>query len=363
VVKLLGVIALAIALSACTSTASSQPPAGAASTPASPTASGSAAPGSAPASASPSASPAATAGGALRVAADIDLGAPAAHGRPVAAEAPDGAVFFADGPVVMVVEGDKAPADAEHPGATVLGLGASASTLYVVTPQALIAYSRVTGDKTGRWALTGSPSTPTTAGVVVAANGDVWVWTDWATDFSGYEDAMLYVLPPGAAKPVVVSRAAEPGSVTTDGTHGYFVADGNSGASLMTATPAAGGSAGVGLQTVGPVPGESVIGFSRSQVVLYSQPDQLYTYAPGSGAPVVVKTHDALQPVLVAGTSSGLLFLTCAKQGCSTLVPVDQTTGASGKPASVPASGEILLGPDPVVVGVESGDLHLVRLG
>lgn len=67
---------------------------------------------------------------------------------------------------------------AEHPGAQVLGLGASAATLYVVTPKGLLGYSRSSGNQTGRWALTGSPATPTTAGVAIGGDGNVWVWTD-----------------------------------------------------------------------------------------------------------------------------------------------------------------------------------------
>jgi hypothetical protein len=295
------------------------------------------------------------------VSADIDLGMTSSLGQAVAAEAPDGTVFYADGQVVMVVSGSGPPAVAEHPGAKVLGLGASSSTLYVVTPADLLAYSRSSGDQTGRWALTGSPATPTTAGVVVDGAGDAWVWTDWATDFSGYENAMLYALLPGVAKPVAVSKVAEPGSVTADGTHAFFLADNNNvGASLTQASRMAGLPA-VRLVTVGTVPGESLVGFSRSQVVAYSQPHSLYTFTPGAASTVLVTTH-ADEPVGLAGTNSGLLFLICAGKACSTVTPVDQSTGVPGVPASVPTSGDILLGPDPAVVGVESGHLHLVRL-
>ena len=355
-VKLLGVIALGVLLSACTSTAS-QPSAVSQSTPASAAATGSASTAATTPAASASATAAASPGGALRVTADIDLGPLSAQGQPVAAEAPDGTVFYADGQVVMVVNGDGAPQAAEHPGAKVLGIGSSASELYVVTPQALIAYSRSTGNQTGRLALTGSPATPTTAGVAVGGNGDVWVWTDWATDFSGYEYAMVYAVLPGAAKPDVLSTAGEPGTLTTDGTHAYFlVASKNSlGASLMEAT------SGPQASSVAAAPTQALVGFSQSQVVLYAQPDSLYTYTPGAAGTTVVTTHAAL-PVWVAGTSSGLLFLTCSKQACSTVTQVNQSSGTTVVSVAVPANSDILLGPDPVVVGVESGHLHLVRL-
>ena len=295
--------------------------------------------------------------------ADIDLGVFSTRVQPVAAEAPNGTVFYAAGQVVMVVSGSGTPQAAEHPGAEVLGLGASSTTLYVVIPQALIAYSRSTGNQSGRWALTGSPATPTTAGVAVGGNGDVWVWTDWATDSSGYEYAMLYAVLSGAAKADVVATEIEPGTLTTDGTHAFFlVASKNSlGANLMEATPLSSGSS-VGLTAEAAAPTQALVGFSRSQVVLYSQPDSLYTYTPGASGTSHVATHAAL-PAGVAGTSSGLLFLTCSKQACTTVTQVNQSSGAQGVSVAVPASSEILLGPDPAVLGVESGHLHLVRLG
>jgi hypothetical protein len=361
-----GAIAFGLLLSACSSPAS-QPPVVTQSTTSAVTQSTTPAASATAAGttgATGTATPTTASGGSLRVSADVDLGALSAQGQPVAAEGPDGTVFYADGEVVMVVSGVSAPQVAEHPGAKVLALGASSSALYVVTPQALIAYSRSDGDQTGRWALTGSPATPTTAGVAVGGNDDIWVWTDWATDSSGYQYAMLYVVQPGAARADIVGTSAEPGTLTTDGTHAFFlVASKNSlGASLIEATPAApGGSPAVSLQTAASAPTLALVSFSQSQVVLYSQPDSLYTYTPGSAGAVKISTHAGL-PVGVAGTSSGLLFLTCAKV-CVTVTEVDQSTGTSGPSLTVPANSDILLGPDPAVVGVESGHLHLVRLG
>jgi len=359
IVLIIGAVVFGALLSGCTSAASQPAPVATVTR----TAAGATTPAASatPTTPTTSVAPTTSVTPALRVSADIDLGMSSSLGQAVAAEAPDGTVFYADGQVVMVVSGDSPPAVAEHPGAKVLGLGASSSTLYVVTPADLLAYSRSSGDQTGRWLLTGSPATPTTAGVVVDGEGDAWVWTDWATDFSGYENAMLYALLPGVDKPVVLSHVAEPGSVTTDGTHAFFLADNvNVGASLTQATRMAGLPA-VRLVKVGTVPGESLVGFSRSQVVAYSQPHSLYTFSPGGTGTALVKTR-AQEPVGLAGTNSGLLFLTCAGKACSTVTPVDQSTGVSGVPASVPTSGDIVLGPDPAVVGVESGHLHLVRL-
>jgi len=310
-----------------------------------------------------SAKPKPSASAGLRVSADIDLGALSSTAQPVAAEAPNGAVFYADGTVVMVVEGDKAPSTAEHAGAKVLGLGASATTLYIVTQRGLTGYSRSTGNQTGHWALSGSPGPATTAGVVVGGNGDVWVWTDWATDASGYEYGLLYAVLPGVKAADTVSKQVEPGTLTTDGTHAFFLAPNtnSSGASLVEATAETGGSQPVSVATVAPAPTQALVGFSHSQVILFAQPDSLYRFTPGSTSITVVSAH-AGQAVWVAGTNDGLLFLTCGKQTCDTVSQVDQSTGKSKHSLTVRANSDILLGPDPAVLGVESDQLHLVRL-
>lgn len=178
---------------------------------------------------------------------------------------------------------------------------------------------------------------------------------------SGYEYAMLYAVSPGTAKLAVLSKTAQPGSLVTDGSDAFFLAasSGNSeGANLTEASP---GSPVAGARTVSAAPTQALVGFSGSQVVLYAQPDSLYTYTPGSAAAIATRTS-VVQPVTVAGTSSGLLFLTCAEQACSTVTKVDQSSGETTKSVPVPVSGNILLGPSPVVLGEQAGDLHLVRL-
>lgn len=277
---------------------------------------------------------------------------------PIAAEAPDGTVFYAAGNLVMAVDGTNVPEVAEHVAAKVIGLGASSSALYVVTPEARISYSRSTGEQTHFWGLTGSPAFPTSAGVAVGGNGAVWVWTDWATDKSGVEYAMVYGVPAGAAKPTVLSTSAEPGSLTTDGTHGFFLQAGNSGNSLIEAAPGTQG------QSIATLPAGSLgpVGLSDSQVVLYAERTTLYTYSPG-GRQASVQLPSSIDGVGLAGTNSGLLFLTCTKTACSTVTRVDQSTGRTGPSVALPVSTGLVLGPEPVVLGPEpGGHLHLIRL-
>jgi hypothetical protein len=113
--------------------------------------------------------------------------------------------------------------------------------------------------------------------------------------------------------------------------------------------------------TVGQAPTMPLVGFSQSQVILYKEPGSLYTYTPGSSGTGMVQAS-AGESVADAATSSGLLFLTCAKATCSTVTAVDQVTGAVGPSVAVPLETGLLLGPDPVVVGVEARQVHLIRL-
>jgi hypothetical protein len=67
------------------------------------------------------------------------------------AEAPNGAVFYATGSVVNIVEGDDAPVVAEHAASKVRALAANATYLYVQTSTAITEYARSTGTATASW--------------------------------------------------------------------------------------------------------------------------------------------------------------------------------------------------------------------
>lgn len=303
--------------------------------------------------------------------ADINLGTAPPPGLPIAAEAPDGTVFYAAGTVVMVVDGNGPPAVAEHVGTSVLALAADASDLFVVTPQQLLAYNRSSGNRVAALALTATPATPTTAGAVVGANGTVWVWTCWATDQSGVENATVYVVAPGATAASAISRAAVPGELTTDGQNAYFATFGasdNPAGSLMEWSPSGSQAAGASA------PGEGTMSFNQGQVVFYGQYGSnandfaVYLYAPGGSGqgPQEVGTHqsDLSGVVSILGTDDGLLALRGTPSGWS-VVEVNQFTGASGPPLTLPGDDRSitspLLGPSPAVVTPEAGSLHLVR--
>jgi hypothetical protein len=83
---------------------------------------------------------------------------PVAGAPPPATEAPNGAVFVAQvtdsgHTVVWVVDGDGAPAVAEHVSGIVRALAADADNLYVATYSDITAFSRQSGNQVGLWAL------------------------------------------------------------------------------------------------------------------------------------------------------------------------------------------------------------------
>jgi hypothetical protein len=148
-------------------------------------------------------------------------------------EAPNGAVFYAQRPVVgergtlshrsaakvvRVVHGNRAPAVAEHAPAPVLALAANRTSLYVVTTQQVVKYSRSTGAKLRTWAL---PAKSTYAGAVLTTG---WLYVDSAfeCDFCGYEPSTLVAINMRTHATHTVSTNVARGSVTARGRHVYY---------------------------------------------------------------------------------------------------------------------------------------------
>jgi len=297
---------------------------------------------------------------------DINLDvAPPKQTALIFAEGPDGAVFYSSGQVIYVVDGDGPAAIALHPGATVLGLAAGPTDLYVATTTALVSYSRATGNQVGSWPLTASPGTPTSAGVALGDDGTAWVWTDWATDESGYEYATLYVIPPGASQASVVSQQVDAGSLVANGSDAYFAQPDQStaGSTIVEWVPSAANPPGV--EVVGAsAPSESLAAFYQGQAVLEGTNDlDSYNPAQGVSGPAQASSVHAPFVAAMAGTGAGLLLLTCpSSSSCTTLIRIDQSTGATESTLDVPGAEPLLLGPYPAVVVVESGQEHLIRL-
>ena len=159
----------------------------------------------------------------------------------MAAEAPDGAIFFACSSsdctnsgssqahsVVRVVERTGTPAVAENVSGLVQAIAASSTDLFVATNTSITEYSRANGQVVCHWS---DPTNVTPSGnfypTVDLAYGDGLLWADYgiATDQSGYEPSILERIVPGSSgqPPVVSSDVGQTGVVV--GPSGAFFGD------------------------------------------------------------------------------------------------------------------------------------------
>jgi hypothetical protein len=107
----------------------------------------------------------------------------------VITEAPDDDVYFAEGAHVYRVVGNAAPGGSflTAPG-SVLALDATPSDLYVETRTHVLEYALPGRGLIGAWSMPATLSSPPANQAGMSIEGDdLWTWTDWSTDESGYE--------------------------------------------------------------------------------------------------------------------------------------------------------------------------------
>lgn len=163
--------------------------------------------------------------GALVASATIPLGITPGASSPVAAEAPDGAVFVSNpgGGDVLVVDGTSSPSVAEHVTGTVNALAADADSLYVATQTSAFQYSRRTGSFVEQWTLPPVSGTNTSNQPLVGltvAGGSVWALITQGNDVD------VYRVTPGSADPPVLVEETLGAVVGPDGTLYYERLDG-----------------------------------------------------------------------------------------------------------------------------------------
>jgi hypothetical protein len=312
------------------------------------------------ASASPNSLPNPSKTGPLKVEANISLGEKVSYvdaaGVPVA-EAPNGAVFYANGSVVYVVETTGAPQVAEHASGQVIALAANATDLYVEVGLTVTDYSRSRGNKVGSWTLPSSEGKPTSAGLI-ARSGVVWSWVDAATDTSGFEFATLTSLLPGW-KMVTVDHGAYPNWIDSD-ENGYVYYEDQLGLLVHASPTGAKVFSGAGA----PVDAPLVISQARLVLESFGTKPVWSTWYLGtlkriSSNPIKFTTGETF-----ANTGANLIgwigagSLTSATQVGRAVL----TTGALSDTVALTAPVRVLEGFYPVVITDAGGVLHLVRL-
>lgn len=197
----------------------------------------------APPAPTPSTLPAPATSGALSVEATIPVPVtPDGAYPPVAAEAPDGAVFVSDPTksVVWVVDGDQPAAVAEHVAGITNSLAADAGSLYIATFSTVYRYDRTTGSQVQQWTLPAVKRANASDELLVSltvSHGTLWVFITQGQDVDAYR-----IDPNSAAPPqrVVTSLGAVVGS---DGSLYYERTDSH----LVRLAPAGGSTVGAPL--------------------------------------------------------------------------------------------------------------------
>lgn len=271
-------------------------------------------------------------------------------------EAPDGTVFFSNGSVVYVVNGDKAPAIALHAGHTVLALAANSSDLFVQTGLQVTEYKRSDAAQVQHWTLT-SPVTPITSAGLYAVGDTVWSWTDWATDESGFQYAKISRIHTSSSAVHVVDTSAYPGDMSADGAGLYFETQHGPNGYLGHANPA---TSTVQLRKA-PVDAPMALASGRvDELAFDSNSTNIVSYSASTLALVSSKKVPQ-EDAAIAGTRLGLLVLA---QGCSsgfscataTVGKLSVSTGGTSDALVTPYAYQLLTGPSAAVI--EARDVH-----
>jgi hypothetical protein len=302
--------------------------------------------------------------------------APALHGARIAlgatgglygnafAEAPNGAVFFSRGAVVYVVEGSRGPAVALHAGGTVHALAADDSDLFVETGLRVTEYRRANGSQLRHWTLT-SLAAPVTAAGLYVVGGTVWVWTDWATDGSGFEYAQVDRIRTSSSAVRVVDKDAFPGDMRADRAGLYFETVHGVTDALAHANPA---TPAVQYRQA-PVDAPLALAGGRVDLLAFgSSSADVLSYNAGTLA-LVSSRRVPERDASIVGTGLGLLVLAqpCHAFPCSSATVGRLNTGTGGTSAalSTPGAYQLLNGPAVIEASDVRGtraDLFLVRI-
>jgi hypothetical protein len=294
---------------------------------------------------------------------------------PIAAEAPDGAVFFSQlnakgNSEVWVVDGDTAPAVAEHVAGVVEALAAGPHDLYAATYTRLTAYSRQTGKQVGQWSLPRFSTANTSDAKLVslsAWDGEVLVSVTMGNNIGIYR--VNSAAAAGLEQIAMGTSAAfgPAGSV-------YFVRADHHLVALSAS----------GVTTVGPVMADKPNGLGGGvQYIEAVAGGLVWVIEPaGQGLDGGFTSYNeaTFEPIghwggslteQVTGTAAGPLVLTGqgvghCPQPTQGLLCVERISPTGALSDATPVAAAILLmGPDPAVIGGNSADTrdYLLRLG
>jgi hypothetical protein len=331
--------------------------------------------------------PAPATSGTLAIAASVAV--PTTTGQMAAGEAPDGTVFVASvalsptsltPQIVWVVDGDGPAAVAEHVGAAVNALAADNNYLYVATARGVTSFDRATGNKAASWKLplsdpTSTPSSTTEA--MAAAGGRVLVSLDERDVVSVYR-----INPDSMAAPKLVAQGSS-AVFGPDGTVYYVRTDHRlvalSPDGTLTVGPAMADdpdSSGDGVQYLdtvaegsvwveepadkGAVAEFTVFSPTLHQTASFNGTEQQQMVDTAAGTLALNAPGSCAAAAVVTG-ASGATSSTAAPAGAGAGSCIARYTADGTASDPVPVSSAFqLLGPEPVVLTVDTTDSSLV---
>jgi hypothetical protein len=309
----------------------------------------------APAAVAVSTVPVRAASAGLHVTGKVDLGRLGSGFSYVLTEAPDGDVYYSQGPVVYVVKGDHAPVAALRASGPVLAVAASSSDLFVDVGGKVSAYALSDGRQLGTWTLPSSVKV-TSAGLY-AAGTTVWAFTDWATDQSGFEYANVDRFSPSSpAVHRISANNAYPADMAASSAGLYYEGIAGAGDYLFRALPSGSPRRHADVNIGAP------LALAAGNVYLLAVHDNQggNTYLDafrGSTLGPVFSKRVANSDTDIAGTGIGLLLL-----GAGKVSLLDPGNGHAGSVLSVPGAVILVPGPSAAVVTVSHSTTYLLRL-
>jgi hypothetical protein len=301
----------------------------------------------------------------LHQTARISLGTTTSFFKNTFTEAPDGTIFYSKGSVVYVVDGNSAPAVALHASGQVMALAASKADLFVQVGLVVTEFTRSNGARVRAWTLTSPVKPITTAGLLVSGT-TLWSWTDWATDFSGFEYARVSRIITTSATVHTVDSLADPGDMAADSSGLYYQ---DFRGTAMTAGLAHDTPAG-SVHTRPQANIDAPAGLSGGRLYLLSvHSSNAHQYIDGYSTASLARLSSAQvsgDDRNIAGTSVGLIVLTesCPHLNCASATVSKLSAGGSvSGTVTVPDAATLLPGPSAAVIEDVAGHMFLVRIG
>ncbi len=280
-------------------------------------------------------------------------------------EAPDGAVYYSRGSTVFVVNGNSGPKPVLRAGGQVMALAANTSDVFALTGLTVTEYRRANGSKVTHWVLS-SRFKPTSAGLI-AVGGTLWSWTDFGTDSSGAEPAIVSRIVISGSAVQLVSKAAYDGDLSADATGLYFEEYGSSKGKLAHVTP----SGRLSTHKFSTLAAGSPLALAGGQINLLQFGNHLTINRYSARTLTLISSKRVgVNDLSIAGTGLGLLVEAIAcptSHHCSTptISKLNAATGSASGATGAPGAFMLLTGPSAVVIEISnniSGTIHLQRI-